>query len=691
MIDIAGDNATAFDNSGNILGTNDVSTKVRRSMERKLPITAGNLLGSWQANVNSVAQNAGIDAQFNQKTFGTPGGATSVAIPSVAFDRTQYFAASATHPNGVAKITAVNMAANTDAGSLQTIIINASSTSDTTGVSLTLTETGNNTGIFTSAATGAHLNFTLGASAANQLQVASGDTITLTYTYAGTTYGATAQWHAQYLMINEVGVSSASNDFVEIYNPTGAAVDLAASGIYLQRDSGCNLGNGITEVLALTGSVPAGGYYLVANPGHALANVNQATLGNIAAGYCVILTSGNAEVTAVNNANVIDWVTIAGGATAENTSYAPDTGTNGTIARAPNGSDTNTNASDFVLQTASPGALNPTPAFNVAAATAASSTTVSVVFDRAPNSAQAQASGNYCISLSTEADCSGSDLTVSGAVLAGNTVTLTTSVQTGNAVYRVYVTGVTGNVGGLALTTSTAAFNGYRASAVVKISELNSNISSCDLIELKVITGGTMNGIKVIEGGQLTDTTLITFGAITVVTGDIIVLHLNSGNATCNPNAATNETTSITQFPAITYTTNYDGAWDIWSADTGLTNTDNVIIVTDPAGTAYMDAAPLSNNDGTVAAGAITDFCAIYDGTIWTSIASCATALHTALQGNALMDSDNLGTSAAGNSFQRVRNSGGSYCDSSPGKAFDFTLAAPTWGADSALGTGACP
>ncbi|MFO1471530.1 MAG: lamin tail domain-containing protein [Turneriella sp.] len=635
VIDIAGDNATAFDNSGNILGTNDVSTKVRRSMERKLPITAGNLLGSWQANVNSVAQNAGIDAQFNQKTFGTPGGATSVAIPSVAFDRTQYFAASATHPNGVAKITAVNMAANTDAGSLQTIIINASSTSDTAGVSLILTETGNNTGIFTSAATGVHLNFTLGASAANQLHVASGDTITLKYTYAGTTFSATAQWYAQYLMINEVGVSSASNDFVEIYNPTDATVDLAASGLYLQRDSGCNLGNGITEVLALTGSVPAGGYYLVANPGHALANVNQATLGNIAAGYCVILTSGNAEVTAVNNANVIDWVTIAGGATAENTSYAPDTGTNGTIARVPNGTDTNTNASDFMLQIASPGVVNPTPAFNVNLAASASSTTISVVFDRAPNSAQAQTSTNYCISFSAEADCSGPDLTVSGAVLAGNTVTLTTSAHTGNAGYRVYVTGVTGNVGGTALATSTATFTGFVSPATLIINEVAPNeASSRDLIELYVVSGGTINGLEIFEGG----TSVKILPNVIVATGDYIVIHINA--------TGTDETISKTDSSDSGHIST---AWDYWSSDAGLTGTDNAIILKN-SGATILDACIFGNTSGG------------WTGpTIGTVIDPVIAAGQWSKAGGTFVESDAINHAVsipAGSSFRRSPNAG---------------------------------
>jgi hypothetical protein len=272
------------------------------------------------------------------------------------------------------------------------------------------------------------------------------------------------------------------------------------------------------------------------------------------------------------------------------------------------------------------------------------------------------------------------------ASLSGNTVTLTTSVLIPPINYTLTINNVTAAGSGASLSPNTA-----NVTATLKISELNSKITSCDLIELKVMTPGSLNGIKVIEGGKLTDTVLITFGAVIVNAGDIIVLHLNSGNTTCNPNGATNETTSITQFPVASYSTNYDTAWDFWSTDTDLTNTDNVIIVTDSAGTGYMDAIAISNNDGTVTATAITDFCAIYDGTIWTSIASCPSASAAALQGNAVIDTDLLGTSTAGNSFQRLRNSGGAYCDSSPGKAADFTLAAPTWGLDSVLGGGSCP
>jgi hypothetical protein len=165
------------------------------------------------------------------------------------------------------------------------------------------------------------------------------------------------------LKINEIGVSSASNDFVELYNPTGSAIDLAASQLFLQRDSSCDLTNGVTEVLALSGTIAAGGYYVVANSGHSLANVNASNLGNIATGYCVVLTVTNIPVGATTNSFIVDWVTIAGFGSAENGSRAPDPGSNGAISRMPNGTDTNMNAADFLVRTASPGAINGSPTY----------------------------------------------------------------------------------------------------------------------------------------------------------------------------------------------------------------------------------------------------------------------------------------------------------------------------------------
>jgi len=760
VIDTAGDAATPFSGSGNIMGTNDSTGKIRRSMERKFPIAAGNVLTSWQSNFNATAQNTQIDSQFNQRTFGTPGAATSVPVPSVTLNRSLYFTTSATHPNGVAKITAVNTAANTNISTLQEITVIASSTSDATGITLTLRETGTNTGIFSSNTFGTNLNFTAGASAGNQLQVVSGDTVTITLTQSGSTYTATARWYAQNLVINEIGsncggvtandyvevlnpntqavsldgmtlyrdagssgtactigagnfttsmalsgnlganayllaggstytaggacptldfvasgavtidasdcfalvvsgagpatstddevvdfvgygnatnahegaavapdnaggnnecisrspnatdtnvnsadfvaqatlpcsprgangslnvvgaatgngtalevtfngvpntvqaqtlgnycvalagsgscssslltisaavltgstvrlttsaqtvstaytvyvtgvtlaatggglltntanftgaaalpnlkineigVSSASNDFVELFNPTGSAISL--TGIYLQRDSGCTLSNGITEVIALTGSVPAGGYYVLANSGHSLANVNSATLGNIASGYCIALTTNATEVASASATNVIDWVTIAGSGDTEGGVRAPDTTANGAISRMPNGTDTNSNSADFQLVSSTPGGLN--GSLNVVSAAAtANATTVTVTFDGAPNTAEAQTTTNYCIALTADGNCSTPDLTVSGAVLAGSVVTLTTSAQTVSAAYTVYVTGVTLNATSAPLATNTATFTGYAVPPNITINEVVAIVAS---------------------------------------------------------------------------------------------------------------------------------------------------------------------------------------------------------------------
>jgi hypothetical protein len=166
------------------------------------------------------------------------------------------------------------------------------------------------------------------------------------------------------LKINEIGVSSASNDFVEIYNPTGSSIDLASAQLFLQRDSSCDLTNGVTEVLALTGTVAAGGYYVVANSGHSLSNVNSATLGNIGSGYCLVLTATNIPIGATTNSFIVDWVTIAGAGSAENGSRAPDTGANGAISRMANGNDTNLNAADFLVRGASPGTINGRPTYS---------------------------------------------------------------------------------------------------------------------------------------------------------------------------------------------------------------------------------------------------------------------------------------------------------------------------------------
>jgi hypothetical protein len=103
--------------------------------------------------------------------------------------------------------------------------------------------------------------------------------------------------------------------------------------------------------------------------------------------------------------------------------------------------------------------------FNVASASAVNSHKVTVTFDAQPNNAQATTLTNYSIP----------GLTLSGTpTLNGNTVTLTTSSQTGGMTYTVTVSGVTRNSDGSPLTTNSAMFTGIATFNVMSASSSGS-------------------------------------------------------------------------------------------------------------------------------------------------------------------------------------------------------------------------
>jgi len=113
------------------------------------------------------------------------------------------------------------------------------------------------------------------------------------------------------------------------------------------------------------------------------------------------------------------------------------------------------------------GTATPTNAFNVNSAASTGNTTATVTFSAAPVTAEAQTSGNYKIVAGAGVCADASVLTVSGAVLAGSVVTLTTAAQTGSTSYKVCVTGVTRNSDAAALTTNNANFTGTGAGASI--------------------------------------------------------------------------------------------------------------------------------------------------------------------------------------------------------------------------------
>ena len=100
---------------------------------------------------------------------------------SLCFDRKYY---NLTKNDETAVITLTDMALNTDPNSAQAVDINVASDSDAAGITLSLAETGIDTGIFTSTAFGKNLGFTFQDSDDENklIRVADGDTVTALFT-----------------------------------------------------------------------------------------------------------------------------------------------------------------------------------------------------------------------------------------------------------------------------------------------------------------------------------------------------------------------------------------------------------------------------------------------------------------------------------------------------------------------------
>ncbi len=246
-------------------------------------------------------------------------------------------------------------------------------------------------------------------------------------------------------------------------------------------------------------------------------------------------------------------------------------------------------------------------------------------------------------------------LTAMAATVSGRTVTVMTSTQAGGTNYTATVaTTVTDLLGSALATPNTGLFAGFTVAAVVRINEVNANITGgCDLIELRVISGGSMAGYKIQERGGAAGELAFTFPTFNVQTNDFIVIHENSGSTTCNPNTATSETMTITDQPAAMFAGNYDTAYDFWNTDTGLTATDNVFTLYDAAGN-IMDALFASNDPTATATASATENQAALVGAANQWSPAMATYIDAVFRMNAVADLDATATTAAGTSIQRI-------------------------------------
>ena len=310
------------------------------------------------------------------------------------------------------------------------------------------------------------------------------------------------------------------------------------------------------------------------------------------------------------------------------------------------------------------------PAPVVTTATALSGTSVRITFSRNILATSVLADGSQFTFTN--------GLTASAATVSGRTVTLTTDAQAAATTYTVTVANTVTDLQGSSVgTPNDAMFGGFVTPAVVRINEVNANITSgCDLIELRVVAGGSMTGFKIQERNGGSGELAFTFPAFAVQTNDFVVIHLNAGSATCNANTATSETTSVTDQPAAMFAGNIDTAYDFWNADPGLTSTDNVFTLFDATG-AIHDAVFISDDPAGPLTAAATETAAAAVGAANQWDPALATYLDTVFRTNAVDDLNATGTTAAGTSIQRID-------DTDDNDKADWTTgagAASTWGA----------
>jgi hypothetical protein len=210
--------------------------------------------------------------------------------------------------------------------------------------------------------------------------------------------------------------------------------------------------------------------------------------------------------------------------------------------------------------------------------------------------------------------------------------------------------------------------------AIVRLNEVNANIANgCDLVELRVLSNGSMDGFQLWQR----TTPMLTFSGLTVRTNDFVVVHINSGSVACRPPGLGNETNSPNQFPLASFPTNFDGAYDWYSADASIVSTTNVLTLYGSAGN-IVDSVLLADDvSGTVAAAAETQAAAVAAAGQWQQVGGGVPAggfVGADFRANAALDLNATGTSSSGATIQRVDN-----LDHDT-KADWAMVATPTWG-----------
>lgn len=144
------------------------------------------------------------------------------------------------------------------------------------------------------------------------------------------------------VVINEIQISGTApeDEFVELYNPTASAIDITGWRLTRNTESGASESN---LVASLSGTVPAGGYFLVANDdfsGSVIPDQEYSVVGNNMASNNSVTLYSDAGVT------IVDRVGFGSSSLFEGAAYATNPADSGSIERT---QDTENNANDFAL------------------------------------------------------------------------------------------------------------------------------------------------------------------------------------------------------------------------------------------------------------------------------------------------------------------------------------------------------
>jgi len=162
---------------------------------------------------------------------------------------------------------------------------------------------------------------------------------------------------ADHVVINEVFIDSISgtggtdDDWVELFNPTSQAVDLSGWSIQKTSASGGTLYN-----QALSGSVPANGYFLIVRNGSSTAQALKDSADllasdsfSLANNNSIYLVGNSSSIQNATDTDIIDFVGYGTALNFEGSAAAPAIPETKSISRVPDGEDTNQNSADFAV------------------------------------------------------------------------------------------------------------------------------------------------------------------------------------------------------------------------------------------------------------------------------------------------------------------------------------------------------